>query len=218
MSKPRHESTVTGLRIDHVVTSGNFELDGGCWHVDNNIWIVGNDTDVIIIDAAHNSGPIIDAVAGRHVTAVICTHGHNDHITVAPEIAETLHAPVLLHPDDHMLWEATHPGSRFWNLHHKQEIALGSSTIRVLHTPGHSPGSVSLYVPDLGAVFTGDTLFAGGPGATGRSYSDFPTIIESITNQLFTLPESTHVHTGHGDSTTIGDEAPSLPTWIARGH
>ena len=86
----------------------------------------------------------------------------------------------------------------------------------MLHTPGHSPGAVCFRVADLGLVFTGDTLFAGGPGATGRSFSDFPTIVESIRERLLTLPADTVVHTGHGDSTTIGAEAPHLPEWLDR--
>src|SRR4029453_12833990 len=81
------------LRIEHVVTKGTFALDGGTWEVDNNIWLVGDDSDVVIIDAAHQAQPIVDAVAGRNVTAVICTHGHNDHVTVAPELGERLHCP-----------------------------------------------------------------------------------------------------------------------------
>ncbi len=86
------------------------------------------------------------------------------------------------------------------------------------HTPGHSPGSCCFHAAGLGAVFTGDTLFAGGPGATGRSFSDFGTIISSIRDRLLTLPPDTTVHPGHGASTTIGAEAPHLPEWIARGQ
>jgi glyoxylase-like metal-dependent hydrolase (beta-lactamase superfamily II) len=88
----------------------------------------------------------------------------------------------------------------------------------VLHTPGHTPGGVSLYDADGSVVFSGDTLFRGGPGATGRSFSDFPTIIESIRTKLLVLPPETSVHTGHGDSTTIGDEAPHLDEWLQRGR
>ena len=88
----------------------------------------------------------------------------------------------------------------------------------MLHTPGHTFGACCFYAPDLGAVFTGDTLFQGGPGATGRSFSDFPTIVESIRDKLLTLPPETVVHTGHGDDTTIGAEQPHLQEWIARGH
>ena len=95
---------------------------------------------------------------------------------------------------------------------------MAGTEIEIIHTPGHSPGSVCLYLPEAGVLFSGDTLFNGGPGATGRSYSDFPTIIDSIRTSLFTLPEDTRVHTGHGDHTTIGVEAPHLAEWIARGH
>jgi glyoxylase-like metal-dependent hydrolase (beta-lactamase superfamily II) len=95
---------------------------------------------------------------------------------------------------------------------------LAGTELQVIHTPGHSPGSVCLYAPEAGALFSGDTLFNGGPGATGRSYSDFGTIIDSIKGSLFALPEETRVHTGHGDHTTIGAEAPHLAEWIARGH
>ena len=87
----------------------------------------------------------------------------------------------------------------------------------MIHTPGRAPGSVCLYAPSLGAVCSADTLFQGGPGATGRSYSDFPTIIDSIRSRLLTLPAQTVLHTGHGDDTTIGAEAPHLAEWIAGG-
>ncbi len=95
---------------------------------------------------------------------------------------------------------------------------MGDVTLTALHTPGHSPGGVCLSAPALGAVFSGDTLFAGGPGATGRSFSDFPTIIDSIRGRLLTLPPETVVHTGHGDTTTVGAEQPHLQEWIDRGH
>ncbi|MBY4214133.1 MBL fold metallo-hydrolase [Rhodococcus fascians] len=203
------------VRIEKVVTSGTFELDGGTWEVENNIWIIGDDSDVVVVDAAHTAAPIIEAVAGRSVTAVICTHGHNDHITVAPLLGRQLHAPVLLHPADDVLWQMTHPDVSYWNVQDGQRIAVGGTDIEVVHTPGHSPGSVSLYLPELDAIMTGDTLFSGGPGATGRSFSDYPTIVRSIGDRLFTLPAHTTVHTGHGESTTLGAESPNLGDWIA---
>jgi glyoxylase-like metal-dependent hydrolase (beta-lactamase superfamily II) len=117
-----------------------------------------------------------------------------------------------------VLWKASHPEERYWNLDADQRIGFAGTEIQVIHTPGHSPGSVCLYMPEAGALFSGDTLFNGGPGATGRSYSDFPTIIDSIRGSLFALPEETRVHTGHGEHTTIDAEAPHLAEWIARGH
>jgi glyoxylase-like metal-dependent hydrolase (beta-lactamase superfamily II) len=204
-----------GLRIERVVTSGTFELDGGTWEVDNNIWLVGDDNDVVVIDAAHDAAPIIDAVAGRNVVAVVCTHGHNDHITVAPKLGEALFAPVLLHPGDGMLWSAVHDGVPYWSLHDGQRIGIAGTQAEIHHTPGHSPGSTCLHVPELDAVFSGDTLFLGGPGATGRSYSDFPTIVASISRRLGKLPHDTTVYPGHGDVTTIGDELARNDDWFA---
>jgi glyoxylase-like metal-dependent hydrolase (beta-lactamase superfamily II) len=119
--------------IAHTVTSGQFCLDGGTWDVDNNVWIVGDASECVVIDAPHD-------------------------------------------------------------------------------------GAVCFWVSELGALFSGDTLFEGGPGATGRSYSDFPTIISSLRDSVLTLPDETVVYTGHGANTTIGAEAPSLPEWVARGH
>jgi glyoxylase-like metal-dependent hydrolase (beta-lactamase superfamily II) len=206
------------LGIQRLVTSGTFELDGGSWDVDNNIWIVGDETDVVVFDAAHTAAPIIEAVAGRNVVAVVCTHGHNDHVTVAPELGEALDAPVLLHAGDDVLWQMTHPGKEFRAVEDGQKLQAGNIELIALHTPGHSPGSVCWFAPELGAVMSGDTLFQGGPGATGRSFSDFPTILDSIKNRLGTLPEDTVVYTGHGDTTKIGDEIVNYDDWVARGH
>jgi glyoxylase-like metal-dependent hydrolase (beta-lactamase superfamily II) len=204
--------------IDRVVTHGTFELDGGSWEVDNNIWLVGSDDDVVVIDAAHDAGPIIDAVRGRNVVAVVCTHGHNDHVTVAPQLGDALDAPVLLHPADEVLWRMTHPGKEFRALQDGEVLNVAGTELRAIHTPGHSPGSTCLHAPELGAVFSGDTLFHGGPGATGRSYSDFPTILASISERLGKLPGDTVVYTGHGDSTTIGGELVHYDEWVVRGH
>lgn len=97
------------VRIDHLVTSGTFALDGGEWDVDNNVWIVGDDTEAIVIDAAHDAAAIEAALNGRTLRAIVCTHAHNDHIDAAPALADATGAPVLLHPDDLPLWKQTHP-------------------------------------------------------------------------------------------------------------
>ncbi|HPY23049.1 MAG TPA: MBL fold metallo-hydrolase, partial [Mycobacterium sp.] len=195
-----------------------FELDGGSWEVDNNVWIVGDDSEVIVIDAAHDAAAIQRAVAGRHVVAIVCTHGHNDHITAAPELSALLDAPILLNPADTMLWEMTHAALPFRKLNDDQVLKADGIELHAIATPGHSPGSTCLYAPALGAVFSGDTLFHGGPGATGRSFSDFPTILASIKGKLGALPPDTVVYTGHGDSTTIGGELVHYDDWVARGH
>jgi glyoxylase-like metal-dependent hydrolase (beta-lactamase superfamily II) len=205
--------------IDQVVTSGTFSLDGGKWDVDNNVWIVGDENEVIVIDAAHDVDKIAQGIGGRRVIAIACTHAHDDHVNQAPALSKRFNAPVLLHPAEAPLWEMTHPDRRpDKELADGDVLRAGGIELRVLHTPGHSPGSSCLYAPQLDTVFTGDTLFQGGPGATGRSFSSFDTIIESIRGRLLTLPGDTTVRTGHGDSTTVGAEAPHLDEWIARRH
>ena len=191
------------VRIDHAVVSGTFSLDGQTFDVDNNLWVIGDDTSCVIIDAPHSVPEIRKVVDGRRVTAVLLTHGHDDHVRVAPELAAATGAPMFMHPGDEPLWRLVHPAGPLPEpLRDGQEIA----GLTVLHTPGHSPGAVCFRAPELGCVFTGDTLFQGGPGAIGRSYSDRPTIERSIRERLLTLPPETVVHTGHGPDTTIGAE------------
>ncbi|MEU1721814.1 MBL fold metallo-hydrolase [Nonomuraea sp. NPDC005692] len=205
--------------IDRVITSGTFSLDGGTWAVDNNIWLVGDAREVVIIDAAHDADAIAARAGGRQVKAIVCTHAHNDHVNAAARLAELTGAPIRLHPADQVLWEQVYgPEVAYTPLADGEKISVGGVALEVLHTPGHSPGAVCLHAPDAGVLFSGDTLFKGGPGATGRSYSSFDTIIESIAGRLLSLPPETVVHTGHGDSTSIGAEAPHLEEWRARGH
>ena len=202
------------VRVHRVVTSGTFSLDGGTWNVDNNVWVIGNDDECIVIDAAHDGRPILAAVARRRVGAILLTHGHDDHIGAVGEVANATGGPSYLHPADRVLWDAVYPRPPDGELADGHVFTVGGVDLYVIHTPGHAHGACCFHVPALGVVFTGDTLFAGGPGATGRSYSDFPTIIDSISRKLLTLPAQTLVHTGHGDDTTIGAEAPHLSEWV----
>jgi glyoxylase-like metal-dependent hydrolase (beta-lactamase superfamily II) len=204
-------------RIEHLVTSGTFSLDGQTFDVDNNVWLIGNDDEVIVVDAPHDPDAIEAAVGDRTVVAIACTHAHDDHVRSAPELAERLSTQVLLHPDDRVLWDLTHARHEpDGSLRDGQAMEVAGTKVHVLHTPGHAPGAVCFSVPDLGVVFTGDTLFSGGPGATGRSYSDYPTILDSIRTRLFTLPPQTRVLTGHGDETTVAAEAPSYDEWVKK--
>jgi glyoxylase-like metal-dependent hydrolase (beta-lactamase superfamily II) len=209
-----HGSAPEGLHkgpVDHVVTHGTFSLDGGTWEVDNNVWVVGDENEVVVIDAAHDPEAIGAIIAGRRVVAVVCTHAHDDHVNQAPRLADTFNAPILLNPAEAPLWEMTHPNrAPDQELTDGQVITAGGIELRALVTPGHSPGSTCLYAPELSIVFTGDTLFNGGPGATGRSFSDRPTIEHSIRSELFTLHGDTVVRTGHGDDTTIAAELSNL--------
>jgi glyoxylase-like metal-dependent hydrolase (beta-lactamase superfamily II) len=205
--------------IERITTAGTFNLDGDSFQVENNVWLIGNDTEVIVVDAPHELDPILEAIGHRRVEAVICTHAHDDHVTVAPQLGEKTGAPVLLHPFDRVLWDMTHPATPPTGLLAEGDVLhVGGVAVEVLHTPGHAPGAVSLDIPALGVVITGDTLFQGGPGATGRSHSDFETILTSIRTRLLVLPPETRVLPGHGEETTIGIEAPSYEEWVRRGH
>jgi glyoxylase-like metal-dependent hydrolase (beta-lactamase superfamily II) len=199
------------VRVDHTVTTGTFSLDGETHQVENNVWVVGDDVECLVVDAPHKVAPILHLVGERRVKAIVCTHAHDDHVRVAPHLRRETLAPIFLHRDDRPLWLMTHP-DELWDvdLGDGQVIEVGGTRVQVLHTPGHAPGAVCLYAESLGCVFTGDTLFRGGPGATGRSFSDRDTLVRSIREQLLVLPDDTVVHTGHGEDTTIGAERDDL--------
>lgn len=206
--------------VEHLTTEGVFSLDGQDFEVENNVWLIGDREEVAVVDAPHSASAILEKIAGRKVVAILATHGHNDHINAAVELRRAVSAPIFLHPEDLPLWEEVY-GTREAPdepLSEGDELAAGDSRLRVLHTPGHTPGGCCLYERDKQLLFSGDTLFKGGPGATGRRFSDFPTIIESISHKLLVLPPETRVLTGHGEETSIGDEAPHIDDWIKRGH
>ncbi len=199
------------LRVDLVRISGVFSLDGEDFDVENNVWLVGDDDDVVVIDAAHDAAPILAGIDGRTLQMVVCTHGHNDHINAAVALTDATGAPVALHAADRMLWDVVHPyRAPDIDLAEHRAIDIAGQCLHVLHTPGHSPGGVCLHLPEEGVVFSGDTLFEGGPGATGRSFSDRADLVASIRSKLLVLAPGTVVRTGHGPSTTIGDEAPGI--------
>ena len=194
-------------RIDHLITSGTFSLDGETFDVDNNVWVIGDDEECIVLDAPHDVDAILGLVGDRRVTAIVCTHAHDDHVRLAPELADRTGAPILLNPDDTVLWNLTHPDRRpDRELRDGDVLEVAGTRIEVIATPGHAPGAVCLWLPAERVLFSGDTLFEGGPGATGRSYSDRGTIEQSIRERLFPLGDDVVVKTGHGPDTTIGAE------------
>ncbi len=211
-------------RIEHLTTAGTFSLDGETHQVENNVWLIGDDDEVIVIDAPHDRQPILDAIAGRRVEAILCTHGHDDHVTVAPQLGLATGAPVLLHPFDWMLWDAAHPGTPPTGLLAEGDVLqVAGVAVEVMLTPGHSPGCISLHVPELGVVFSGDTLFQGSIGRTDLPGGDYEQEMGSILGRLLVLPDETVVLPGHMLETTIGREKQANPFVLQelqrlRGH
>lgn len=206
-----------GATVQRVVTRGMTVAEGREVWLENNAWLLGDAREVIVIDPAHDPAAIAAVVGGRRVTTILITHGHADHAGRALDFGALVDAPVFLHPADLELWSGSHPDREPDGvLVDDAEFTVAGVTVRALHTPGHTPGSTCFSVAELGVVFTGDTLFQGGPGATRWPYSSFPVIIDSIRTRLFTLPPETVVHPGHGGSTTIGAETPHLAEWIDR--
>lgn len=193
------------IRIDRATTSGGcgeHAVDGG---TGSYAWIVGDDDECLVIDAGNGADAILDAIGHREVLAIVCTHGHADHIAGALEVAERTEASVLLHPDALEDWRKVHARlDPDGDLAHDQVFQVAGTQIRVIETPGHAPGSVCFAAPELGVVFTGDTLLAEGPHATGEAGSDRSTIEYSVRKLLFPLGDETIVKPGHGAETTIG--------------
>ncbi len=164
----------------------------------------------MIVDAADDPESIVALAEGTEVERILTTHGHWDHHQSVPAVPTRLGVPAGIHPADVALADKPFDFDLT-----EGSFAIGTTTATVLHTPGHTPGSVCILLD--GVVLTGDTLFPGGPGATRFDHSDFSTIIASIETKLFTLDDGTVVLPGHGASTTIGVERPQLPEWIDRG-
>jgi glyoxylase-like metal-dependent hydrolase (beta-lactamase superfamily II) len=181
---------------------------------DNNVYVVAcsQTGKGIIIDAAAEPDRILELADGVDIEAVLTTHGHLDHIGAVDEVTAALGVPFRLNPIDEVIAGRTTPAP----LSDGEVVAIGETSLLTVATPGHTPGSVCFLSP--GVLFSGDTLFPGGPGATRFEYASFETIIESITSRLFSLDDATEVYPGHGPTmTTIGAERPQLPDWVARG-
>ena len=168
-------------------------------------------SEAVVVDAAAEADVILAACEGLEVRSILTTHGHWDHIQVLDQVKDALGVPWLLHADDIEI--AGRPPDDL--ITDGQEFAIGTVALHALHTPGHTPGSVSFVVES--AVFSGDTLVPGGPGATRWDYSSFGQIMDSVEQRLLTLPGPTIVFPGHGQATTVEREAPHAAEWRARG-
>jgi glyoxylase-like metal-dependent hydrolase (beta-lactamase superfamily II) len=183
-----------------------------------NAWLIGDDEEVIVIDPGEDADSLLEQVGDREILAVICTHGHASHVAAAVEVAERDEAQVALHRADRLLWRTVHDGGD-----PEIEMADGGRfdvadvQLEVIHTAGHTPGSVSLYCEDLEVVFTGDALAASGPVPHEGRFPDFPGQLTAIGEHLLDLPLPTRVLPGHGEETTIGDTAKRFDGWVAAG-
>ncbi len=183
-----------------------------------NAWLIGDEEEVIVIDPGGDAAAVLAAAGEREVLAVICTHGHARHVAAAIEVAERDEAPAALHPLDRVLWRAV-----FGDDDADIEMADGGMfevadvRLEVMHTPGHSPGSVCLYCEDLGVVFTGDTLLASGPATHDGEFPDFAGQLTAIGEQLLTLPADTRVLPGHGPEITVAAAEKLFDSWVAAG-
>jgi glyoxylase-like metal-dependent hydrolase (beta-lactamase superfamily II) len=179
---------------------------------ENNVYVLEdpNTRECLVIDASE-AQPIAESTRDKRVKAILVTHGHRDHHAELPKLKQLVPAPVGIGPADVRML----PLAPDFTIQDGQELLFGAHNLRAIATPGHTPGGTCFLIGRL--LFSGDTLFPGGPGNTSNQYGDFPTIIESIRARLFTLPDDTLVLPGHGKSTTIGTEKPYLDEWIARG-
>jgi glyoxylase-like metal-dependent hydrolase (beta-lactamase superfamily II) len=180
-----------------------------------NTWLIGNDEEVIVVDPGEDAEAVLEAVDDRDVLAVICTHGHESHVGAAAKVAESAEAPVALHPSDRLAWREAHAEvTPEIEMEEGGSFEVAGVVLEVLHTPGHTPGSVSLYCEGLAAVLTGDALLADGPGRHEGEYPDFPRQLSSVGTELLTLPELTRVLPGHGDEITVAQAEKDFDSWV----
>jgi glyoxylase-like metal-dependent hydrolase (beta-lactamase superfamily II) len=182
-----------------------------------NAWVIGDDEEVMVIDPGEDAAGVLEMVGDREVLAVICTHGHASHVAAAPEVAERDEAPVALHRADRMHWRSSHKDGPDIEMEDEGAFEVADVHLSVIHTPGHTRGSVSLYCEELGVVFTGDTLLADGPAPHGGIFPDFPKQLTAIGERLLDLPPETRVLPGHGEESTIAAAAEQFETWVTAG-
>jgi glyoxylase-like metal-dependent hydrolase (beta-lactamase superfamily II) len=204
------------IPIECVVTSGVFRLGAEERPVQTNVWLVGDEHRAVVIDPAHDHVEILRALGDREVMAILCTHGHNDHIDAAVALASYADAPILLHPDDEKLWNELYPQRPpDAPLLHGEVLKAGGVELQVLHTPGHTPGSCVFLLDDVGEddpmLLSGDLIFAGSVGRTDFPRGSWQQLLASIQQTVLPLEDRTLILPGHGPDTTVGRERATNP-------
>lgn len=182
--------------------------------MDNNVYVVKVGEHTAVVDAGSSEADfVLGQASDGKISAIFQTHNHGDHVVTLKEVVKRSGAEVFAHPDDGLPVPAKPIGDG------TEFPAMDGVEITVLHTPGHTPGSVCFVLRSAGEthVFAGDTLFPGGPGNTFGNAQAFETIMRSLDGKLFVLPDDAHIYPGHGGDTTIGEERPSLEEWRSRG-
>ena len=182
--------------------------------MDNNVYVLHHpaSSQALLIDAANDADRILAEIEGIQIVGIITTHGHGDHWQALDAVADATAAPVWLHPDDADMV----PRAADATAQDGVEVSFGPVRVQLIHNPGHTPGSTSVLLGDE-HLFTGDTLFPGGPGNTFGNPAAFEQIMQSLRRKLFVLGDETWVYPGHGDDTTLGRERGSLDEWQERG-
>jgi glyoxylase-like metal-dependent hydrolase (beta-lactamase superfamily II) len=201
---------VAGEGVDEAEASGHALGEA-------NAWIIGDDEEVIVIDPGEDADSVLELVGDREILAVICTHAHASHVAAAVDVADRDEAPVALHRLDRLLWRSVHDDPPEIEMDDRGRFDVADVQLEVIHTGGHTPGSVSLYCEDLGVLFTGDALTARGPVPHEGLFTDFPGQLNAIGERLLDLPPRTRVLPGHGEESTIGDAAKQFDSWVAAG-
>jgi glyoxylase-like metal-dependent hydrolase (beta-lactamase superfamily II) len=171
--------------------------------------------DVLLIDAAHSADVLLGVLDGQRLQRIVTTHQHQDHWAALPEMIAATGAPVAVHPED----ADPLPITGFEPLVEGDEVHVGSCRLSVIHIVGHTPGSIALVYngADRTHLFTGDSLFPGGPGRTTNP-TDFGTLMDDLETKIFApLPDETWFYPGHGNDSTLGEQRPAVPEWRTRG-
>ena len=200
--------------IEHLTTTMELEEEGLPPVLITNVWFVGDDDEVLVIDPANDAPAILDVIGKRRVVAIACTQGSIDHVNAAVDVADACGAPVLLHAIDRHHWDDLFPDrAPDGELEDGQVFTAGSDEVHVMHTPGFTRGSCSFHVPGQASLISGDILFPFGPAPVSFPGEARDESIKVIRERFFALPDDTAVLPGHGDPTTIGAQREMSPTW-----